>query len=99
MITPTPGRIVWYRPVPGAVRYREGEPLAAIIVAVNSDRSVNLAVFSTWGDVHPAKNVVLLQDGDDPPAPGGYCEWMPYQKAVAKGEIAPTPLHAAAPPR
>jgi len=44
----------------------------------------------------PRCAITLRQEGDPLPS-GSYCEWMPYQKAVAKGEIAPT-LHAAGAP-
>jgi len=38
-------------------------------------------------------NVHLVQDGEDIPESGTYCQWMPYQISVARGEIPPV-LHA-----
>jgi hypothetical protein len=81
MITPTVGRIVWYRPIgPQA----DEQPWAAIIVRVHTDRVVNLTVFDHDGYGKPKQGVQLLQEGDAvPSAGGGYCEWMPYQKGQA----------------
>lgn len=94
MITPTVGRIVWYR---GYGTVPEAQALPAMIVYVHNDRLVNLARWDQHGDpLAGMQRVQLVQDGD--PAPDGhYCTWMPYQTAVAKGEIAPT-LHAESKP-
>lgn len=89
MIEPTVGRIVWYHPgdrAPGDL------PWAAIVVCVHNAREVNLTVFDDLGFAKPKQHVQLRQDGDVVTGEC-YCEWMPYQKSVAKGEIAPT-LHA-----
>lgn len=95
MIIPTIGRVVWYRP--SRVDYfAEGyseQPLAATIVYVHSNSMVNLAIFDANGTPHSKSSVYLYQgdETDRPPAAGSsFCEWMPYQKAVAKGDIAPT---------
>jgi hypothetical protein len=92
MIKPTIGRIVLYHPefVPDTGTNEETFP--AIVCAVHSDEYVNLAVFDSVGNHHPALTVRLIQDGDNRPA-GAYAEWMPYQKAVAAGTQPPT-LHA-----
>lgn len=94
MIRPTVGRVVWYRP-----NGREelnvldpAQPLAAIVAFVHGDKMVNLSVIDHVGQRHAVERVLLLQEGDNP-STGHYCEWMPYQKQVAKGEIQPT-LHA-----
>ena len=104
MIKPTNGRVVWYTPYKnelmspyGMVTNRDESgkviPLAAIVCAVHGDRMVNLLVIDANGRFFPVTSRALLQDDDVANEHGGYCEWMPYQKSVAKGEIAPT-LHA-----
>jgi|SRR5579863_5750284 len=100
MITPTVGRIVWYRPdmqhrdelAQMVAGYGSDQPMAAQVCYVHSDRMVNLDVTDYEGHHHPRTSVVLVQEGDATPN-GQFCMWMPYQRAVAKGEIAPT-LHA-----
>jgi hypothetical protein len=95
MIKPSVGRVVLYRGHPDEATALQGDqPCAAFVVYVWNDRLVNLAVFAHDGNHYPRKSVTLVQDGDEKPS-GAYAEWMPYQKAVAKGEIAPT-LHAVA---
>ena len=97
MITPTVGRVVYFRPGNGArsrMRVRGGQPLRADILFVRDDRHVALNVDDHEGQRHFMPDVLLLQDGETPPIGDSYCEWMPYQKAVAAGKIAPT-LHAA----
>lgn len=90
MITPTPGRVVWYRPdrhaaESGFARPSNHEtPLAAFVTYVHGDRMVNLAVFDVNGVIHQRTNVPLRQDGDPVPLNTySYCEWMPYQKGQA----------------
>jgi hypothetical protein len=56
---------------------------------------VNLAVFGPQGNLTAVTDVPLRQPGDEELA-GIYCEWMPYQQQVARGEIPPV-LHADAP--
>jgi hypothetical protein len=74
--------------------YSGKQPLAALVTYVHSDTMVNLAVFDANGNGHGRTSVKLVQDGGNPRSVDeSYCEWMPYQKAVAKGDIAPT-LHA-----
>ena len=84
MITPTVGRIVWFE---DGVRKTQ----AAIITYVWSDTLVNLTVFDPNGIPFSQTSITLEQDVPTGALP--HCRWMPYQKAVAKGEIAPT-LHA-----
>ena len=86
MIKPTVGRVVLF--TPGRVadkRADKSQPLAAIIAYVHSDRSVNLTVFEQTGAAQIAGfiNVKLLQDEDEAPESGFFCEWMPYQKGQA----------------
>ena len=107
MITPTVGRVVYFRPGNGArsrMHIRPGnltggpeQPCRADIVYVWNDRNIAVNVDDHEGQRHYFSPVVLIQDGEKPPKGLSYCEWMPYQKAVAKGEIAPT-LHAAGAP-
>jgi hypothetical protein len=87
MITPTVGRVVWYRPQRGytgsedpACRY------AAHVAKVNPDGSVNLMVIDPWGQALGRVNVILAQDREPQP---GEAEWMPFQKGqAAKTEAA-----------
>jgi hypothetical protein len=98
MITPTVGRIVHYHPRPGEIEAGTipdpmGQPCAAQIARVNDDGTVNLGVLDARGNAYARRDVPLIQEGESPPELGDYCEWMPYQKDVAAGKIAPT-LHA-----
>ena len=95
MITPTVGRVVWYWPPKNATSsYADGgtQPFAALIAHVWSDTCVNLAIFDANGEPFgaPTTSVLLIQDGNERPTGGHFCEWMPYQKAVAEGKIKPT---------
>lgn len=80
MIKPTVGRVVWFRPMSAS---ENPQPLAAIIAFVHDDKTVNLAVFDRNGESYPLEGVQLIQEGEMPCRPGGYCEWMPYQKGQA----------------
>jgi hypothetical protein len=88
MIAPSVGRVVWYHPTSP-----HEQPLAAHIAFVHAENLVNLMVIDKNGKPYPAAAVTLWQEGEPRVAPSiAYCEWMPYQKAVAHGEIAPN-LH------
>lgn len=93
MIKPTVGRIVWYHPAKADPGPNPGDqPLAAIVTHVWSDTCINLAVFDANGQTYNRTSVLLVQD--DAPRPDAfYAEWMPYQKAVAAGSVAPA-VHA-----
>lgn len=104
MIIPSNGRIVWYTPAHkigdfdnevAVTHHDKLKPLAAMVVHVWGDRMVNLVVFDSNGVAHGRTSVTLLQDDDAKPEYGRFCSWMPYQKAVAAGEIPPV-LHAEA---
>lgn len=84
MITPTIGRVVWYRPGPtdDLVGNDGGQPLAAIVAHVWSDTCVNLAVFDANGQAHNRTSVYLVQD-ETPRPTSQFAEWMPYQKGQA----------------
>lgn len=81
MIKPTIGRIVWYWPTTP-----DTQPRAAIVTRVWSDTCVNLAIFDPNGNAmsNPPTSVLLLQEGNERPSGGGFCEWMPYQIGQAK---------------
>lgn len=91
MIKPTVGRQVhfWFHS-----QNRDSQsphiqqPQAATVCYVHHDRLVNLDVISHEGHHTPRYAVELRQD-DDPIPTQDYCEWMPYQKQVAAGEIPP----------
>lgn len=91
MIKPTIGRIVYYHPPFVPDSGTNEETFAAIVVAVHSEEYVNLAVFDSVGNLHPQLTVSLFQGEGERPT-GAYAEWMPYQKAVAADQVAPT-LH------
>lgn len=78
-ITPTPGRIVWYRGADGKIR-------AAIIAAVNGDFNLNLYVIPLDGmDTDSAmKENVTHADPEQEPGCVPSWHWMPYQIEQAK---------------
>lgn len=88
-ITPTVGRVVHFYPNGGMVEPYgyDGQPWKADIVAVHSDRMVNLSAFDPMGSHYALTSVGLVQPGDDVPGEGtSYCIWMPYQvKGKATG--------------
>ena len=85
MIKPTIGRVVWFHPSSNVaeVGFYPNATCAAIVAYVHSDNMVNLAVFDGNGAVHSKTSVRLIQDTDEAPKGGYYCEWMPYQKGQA----------------
>ena len=87
-IAPTVGRIV--------LVHLSGNKntLAGLICAVH-ERGINVAGFDEHGVAYRASGVRLVQPDEEIPASfsGTWAEWMPYQKAVAAGEIAPL-VHA-----
>lgn len=97
MIKPTVGRVVWYHPASDEVIiHHPDQPLAAHIAYVWSDTMVDLMVIDHNGVPHAKANVRLVGDDDYgfcAPKFESWCEWMPYQKAVASGKISPV-LHA-----
>jgi hypothetical protein len=77
MITPTPGRVVWYRTA------GQEQALAATVAGVLAEDRVNLTVHDFDGRTFAKQNVKLWQGDGEPPAMP-YAEWMPYQKAQAE---------------
>ncbi len=95
VISPTPGRIVWYYPAANDNLPRVGaQPLAAIVAGVWGDRCVNLAVFDANGDVQRRPSVHLVQPDEERPS-GAHATWMPYQisaAGIAPQASAPAPV-------
>ena len=78
-ITPTPGRIVWYRGADGKIR-------AAIVTAVSGDFCLNLHVFGQTGadPEQGYKDSVTHADPEQEPGCFPSWHWMPYQKQQAE---------------
>jgi hypothetical protein len=78
-ITPTPGRIVWYRGADGAIR-------PAIVIKGNGQFNADLYVFplhaadTDWGN----KATVTHADPEQEPGCLQSWHWMPYQKQQAE---------------
>ena len=89
MITPTVGRIVWYRPSDKDLQYDlmcqidADQPFTAQVVYVHSDTLVGLLVTDHRGYQHRRDSVHLHQGDPNASVPSAYCEWMPYQHAQA----------------
>lgn len=96
MIKPTVGRVVLFWPSTSFDRHEfhvnGPQPCAATVAYVWNDEMVNLSVTDHNGRHHAVTSVSLVQDEQAKPEGGRYCEWMPYQKQVAAGAIAPN-LH------
>ena len=80
MIEPTVGRVVLYTPATGE-GFNTGNQtqFAALIAAVNTDDTINLAVFDAAGNQHARQNVPLV----DAPQEGAHARWMSYQLGQA----------------
>lgn len=95
VITPTVGRKVWYWPSatdktgPVPMSQANGQPLDATVIAVWSDRMVNVLVTDIMGKQFPVLSCDLLQPGETPRSyadgqiAGRYVGWIPYQQAQA----------------
>ncbi len=91
LITPTPGRVVWYWPSQAEIDAKsitvidQSQPLAATVAHVWHDRMVNLSVVDQAGAQFRRTSVQLLQQGDERPrtSEGPFAEWMPYQLGQA----------------
>ncbi len=87
VISPTPGRIVWYYPAANENLPRVGaQPLAAMVVGVFGDHDINLAVFDANGDVQRRSSVHLVQPDEERPN-GAHATWMPHQVTQSKPPI------------
>jgi hypothetical protein len=83
VISPAPGRVVWFYPAPhDGIATLNGQPLAAIVAGVHSDRLINLAVFDAYGNTQQRGNVRLVQPGDAVPD-SAHATWMPFQVGQA----------------
>lgn len=88
IISPTPGRIVWFTPADhDGIGRLNGQPLAAIVAGVHGDNLVNLAVFDAYGNAQQRSNVRLVQPGEATPDGAPYAAWMPYQVKAAGIEL------------
>lgn len=91
IITPTPGRAVWYYPSQDEINAKQfacndpSQPLAATVAYVWGDRMVNLSVLDQNGNQFRRTSVALVQPGDEPKhtSEGPFATWMPYQIATA----------------
>lgn len=99
VISPTPGRIVWFWPAPNDnMPALAGQPLAAIVAAVHDNRRINLCVFDAYGQQHSRQNIHLVQPGDGEPSFVPHATWMPYQiSAAGIAPQAPAPHRRAIP--
>lgn len=90
MISPTPGRVVWFTPHRLADHRRDPkQPLAALVTYVWTDRCVNLFVLGQDSEGGYAQtSVALLQDDDAKPEDGYFASWMPFQKGQAAAQEA-----------
>lgn len=92
VITPTPGRVVWYHPSQDEINAAQfacsdpSQPLAATVAYVWNDRMVNLSVVDQNGNQFRRTSVALVQPGDEPKhtSEGPFATWMPYQIGQAK---------------
>jgi hypothetical protein len=78
-MTPTTCRIVHYWPTSyevgaGGLHAEDKQPMAAMIVFVHKDGTVNLSVFDHWGHVHPINKVMFVTDN---PEERGVATWPP----------------------
>lgn len=89
MIKPTIGRQVWFWFYSQDRSDPRQQAQAATVCYVHHDRLVNLDVVSHEGHHTPRYAIELRQDDDPEFNDRDYCEWMPYQKQVAAGEIPP----------
>jgi hypothetical protein len=86
-IIPTIGRVMWFhRSGIEGVCMDAGQPMAAIVAFVHSEKCVNLTVFDHLGGNFPMGGVRVRQDGD-PDDSRPYVAWMPYQVGQAKKEL------------
>jgi hypothetical protein len=90
IIKPSVGRIVLY--YPAGNKPETDQPHAAQIAYVWSDTCINIGYLDQNGVAKNATSV-LLHNEEMPLPTTNYCCWMPYQNAVAQGQIPPT-LHA-----
>lgn len=96
--SPTIGRRLWYRPSladlqAGLVQVDADQAFDAGVVHVKDAATVTLHVTDHRGNTSVRVDTHLLADGEAAPELGGYCEWMPYQKAqaAASSPAAPAP--------
>lgn len=91
LIKPTVGRAIHYYPSGNTPETHQ--PHSAQIAYVWTNTCVNIGYLDQNGVHKSATSVLLYQEEDMPKPTTNYCCWMPYQTAVAKGEI-PAVQHA-----
>src|SRR5690606_36088639 len=98
-IEPTVGRVVWFyhwkQAPPASLAGAAGKPeldgacgpycapVADCAIDSEGKDRLNPQVIDRVGKPHDLQGVLLIQDGEDRPATGQWCEWMPNQKSVA----------------
>ncbi len=90
IINPTVGRVMLYWPT--AKERKEmptvpGEPLAATVAGVQSEKVINVSVVDSNGNQFARTNVPVVQDGEDTyDEHTAYVTWMGYQIGQAKAQ-------------
>jgi hypothetical protein len=98
VITPTVGRVMWYRPskydtANGMLQYSNGtpapEPMMAQVIYPWSASVCNVLVTDHAGQQHVRGSCQVRQEGDPVPVDHegnarSYVEWMPYQTSQAR---------------
>lgn len=87
-ITPSIGRIVWFKSNHRA-DFLEADEAPAIITRVWSDTCVSLTVFRDGNTPITVSSVALVDDDKALIEGGRSWRWMPYQKQLADGTIQP----------
>lgn len=89
IISPTVGRKVWFIPSQdfrrqnNHLRFAGIQPCDATIVAVWTERRVNVVCHDSTGTQFSLHSVRLRQPHDEVPHDEAYVEWMPYQQGQA----------------
>lgn len=88
VIKPSVGRVLLYYPARShgsmsGFRFVPGQPHAAVVCFVHSDRMVNVISFDQNGAQRPRTSVRLVQPGETVPAEDDYCQWVAYQVGQA----------------
>lgn len=83
MITPTVGRVMWYKPYDHESNINDrAVPFVAHVCYVWQPDMINALVIDHQGNAVPHTSIPVWQ-GDFEDCPEGSCCWMPYQKGQA----------------